>query len=342
VIETLLQYGLFLAEAVTIVAAIIIVVGFLFTSIRHAREYAVEHLEVKNLNRRFEQLADVLKHDLLGPRERKAQAKARKAEQKKKQKDAKEGKAARARTFVLSFDGDIRASAVENLREEISAVVQVARAEDEVLLRLESSGGMVHSYGLAASQLRRLKPAGIRLVAAVDEVAASGGYMMACVADRIIAAPFAVIGSIGVVAQLPNFNRLLKHHNIDFELHTAGDYKRTLTLFGENTEAAREKFREELESTHGLFKAFVTGNRPRLDIEKVATGEHWYGSRALELGLIDEIQTSDDYLLSASRERDIFEVCFKRRKALPERLAHSVRTGLDAFRGSRAQDRLLP
>jgi serine protease SohB len=284
----------------------------------------------------------VLNHELFNTHERKAHAKAKKAEHKQKDKAAKKGKAPRPRTFVLDFDGDIRASAVESLREEISAVVQVAKPQDEVLLRLESPGGMVHTYGLAASQLRRLRTAGIRLTAAVDEVAASGGYMMACVADQIIAAPFAVIGSIGVVAQIPNFNRLLKEHNIDFELHTAGEYKRTLTLFGENTEAAREKFREELESTHKLFKGFVTDNRPQLDIDRVATGEHWYGSRALELKLIDAMQTSDDYLLAASKERDIFEVHFKRRKAFPERLAQSVRMAMNTFSSSRAQDRLLP
>ena len=154
--------------------------------------------------------------------ERKAHIKAKKKEYKQRTKEQKKGKTARSRVFVLDFDGDIRASAVEYLREEISAVVQVARPEDEVLLRLESQGGMVHTYGLAASQLRRLKSAGIRLTASVDEVAASGGYMMACVAERIIAAPFAIIGSIGVVGQLPNFNRFLKEHNVDFELHTAG------------------------------------------------------------------------------------------------------------------------
>jgi serine protease SohB len=231
---------------------------------------------------------------------------------------------------------------VENLREEISAVVQVARPSDEVLLRLESSGGMVHTYGLAASQLRRIRQAGIRLTAAVDEVAASGGYMMACVADRIIAAPFAVIGSIGVVAQLPNFNRFLREHNVDFELHTAGEYKRTLTLFGENTEAARAKFREEIEDTHALFKTFVTDNRPQLDIAQVATGEHWYGSRALERKLVDAIQTSDDYLLAASKDKDIYEVRFKRRQGLPERLAHSVRAMMNAFTTSRVQNRLPP
>jgi serine protease SohB len=252
VLDYLLQYGLFLAEVTTVVIAIGVVIRFLFNAIRHAREYTAEHLEVKNLNRRFEQMADVLNHDLLNPHERKAQIKAKKKEYKQRTKEQKKGKIARSRVFVLDFDGDIRASAVEHLREEISAVVQVARPEDEVLLRLESQGGMVRTYGLAASQLRRLKSAGIRLTASVDEVAASGGYMMACVAERIIAAPFAIIGSIGVVGQLPNFNRFLKEHNVDFELHTAGQYKRTLTLFGENTDAARDKFQEELEDTQEL------------------------------------------------------------------------------------------
>ena len=243
---------------------------------------------------------------------------------------------------MLDFDGDIRASAVEHLREEISAVVQVARPEDEVVLRLESQGGMVHTYGLAASQLRRLKSAGIRLTVSVDEVAASGGYMMACVAERIIAAPFAIIGSIGVVGQLPNFNRLLKEHNVDFELHTAGQHKRTLTLFGENTDAARDKFQEELEDTHKLFKSFVTENRPQLEIEMVATGEHWYGTRALERKLIDIIQTSDDYLLAASKDRDIFEVHYKRRRPLQERLASGIRAVVKGVSGGRWQDRMLP
>jgi serine protease SohB len=342
VLEYFLQYGLFLAKAITVVVAIGLVIGFLFNAIRHAREFASEHLEVKNLNRRFEQMADVLNHELMGESERKAYLKARKAEYKQRAKAAKLGKAPRPRVFVLGFDGDIRASAVENLREEISAVVQVARPNDEVLLRLESSGGMVHTYGLAASQLKRLGSAGIRMTAAVDEVAASGGYMMACVADRIIAAPFAVIGSIGVVAQLPNFNRLLKEHHVDFELHTAGEYKRTLTLFGENTEAAREKFREELEDTHALFKSFVSDNRPQLDMQQVATGEHWYGSRAIERKLVDSIQTSDDYLLAASKEKDIYEVKFKRRQGLPERLAHSVRAVMNAFGSARWQDPRLP
>ena len=325
-IEALLEYGLFLAKAVTLVAALIITLSGVVHIVRQAREQLAEQLEVKNLNERFRSMAEVLQEHMAGEAGSKDLHKQRKKERKAEAKAAKKGrKQAKPRLFVLDFDGDIRASAVDNLREEISAVLQVAQDDDEVLLKLESGGGLVHSYGLAASQLQRLRDKGVRLVAAIDRVAASGGYMMAGVAGHIIAAPFAVIGSIGVVAQIPNFNRWLKEHQIDFEMITAGEHKRTLTLFGENTEAAREKFRQEIEETHELFKTFLKDNRPNLDLDSVATGEHWYGRRALELGLIDEIKTSDDYLLESAKTHDIFSVAFKTRRTLSDRLSHAAR-----------------
>jgi serine protease SohB len=213
---------------------------------------------------------------------------------------------------------------VASLREEISAVLQVAGGGDEGVLRLESEGGLVHGYGLAASQLRRLRDRGVRLTVAVDKVAASGGYLMACVGDRILAAPFAVVGSIGVVGQLPNFNRLLKKHEIDWELHTAGEHKRTLTVFGENTEAGRAKFRETLEDAHALFKSFITDHRPQVAIEEVATGDHWFGARAVALKLVDELKTSDDYLLERSKDHELYEVRYKRHRGMVERLTGSL------------------
>ncbi len=226
----------------------------------------------------------------LTPKPCKAQRKAKKKKEKQEAKAAKkaskrgqgssDGPEQRKRLYVLNFDGDIRASATDNLREEITAVLNQSTEGDEVLVKVESPGGLVHGYGLAASQLRRIRDAEVPLTIAVDKVAASGGYMMACVADRIIAAPFAVLGSIGVLAQVPNFHRLLKKHDIDFELFTAGEYKRTVTMFGENTEKGREKFTEDLEETHDLFKDFVSENRPQLDIARVATGEVWYGTRS--------------------------------------------------------------
>lgn len=317
--EFLFQYGLFFAKAVTWVAVIFLVAAIAANFVHHLRAHATDHLEVRNLNHRFRDLADSVKHALLSPDQWKRELKAHKAEDKAraKQKHAP----ARPRVFVLDFRGDLTASPVASLREEISAVLQVAGAGDEAVLRLESEGGVVHGYGLAASQLRRLRDKGLKLTVAVDKVAASGGYLMACVADRILAAPFAIVGSIGVVGQLPNFNRLLKKHEIDYELHTAGEHKRTLTVFGENTEAGRAKFRETLEDAHALFKSFIVQNRPQVPIDEVATGDHWFGARALALKLVDELKTSDDYLLERAAACDLYELRYKRHRGVVERVA---------------------
>lgn len=320
--EFLSEYGMFLAKAVTILAVVLAATaGIVALSSRGAPGRTKEHLEVKNLNDKYRDTAQALRSAMLPPPLAKKAAKEEKKRLKTEAKQIKQKpETGRHRLFVLDFHGDIRASAVNALREEISAVLSVATADDEVLVRLESAGGMVHAYGLAASQLQRIKQHNIPLTVAVDKVAASGGYMMACVATRILAAPFAVLGSIGVITQLPNFHRLLKKNNIDFEQITAGDFKRTLTLFGENTDVARQKLRDEVEDVHTLFKAYVIEHRPLLDIERVATGEHWHGIRALDLKLIDELCTSDDYLMNASEKRDLFEVRFVAKKPLLTRL----------------------
>ncbi|MCU4390232.1 protease SohB [Acinetobacter courvalinii] len=237
---------------------------------------------------------------------------------------AKEAKVRRKndqKIYVLDFKGDVQASAVDTIREEITLILATAKAgHDRVVVRLESPGGMVHGYGLAAAQLVRLRDAGFHVTICVDKVAASGGYMMACIANEIISAPFAVVGSIGVVAQVPNFNRLLKQHNVDFELYTAGEYKRTVTMFGENTPEGKAKFEEELQQTHALFKHFVEKYRPQLDVAKVATGEHWYGEDARELNLVDTLQTSDEYLLSLLPKHDIYVINTRKRPTFGEKL----------------------
>ena len=332
--ELLLQYGLFLAKAVTLIGGFIAIVAVVAGLIREGRQQVGERLEVKNINERLKRMGEILNLDLLDDAEHKREEKRLKAEDKARRKAEKQGQSKpRPRLFVLDFDGDVEASQVAALREEISALLQVARPDDAVMLRLESGGGVVHGYGLAASQLSRIKASGHRLIVSVDKVAASGGYLMACVADEIIAAPFAVLGSIGVVAQMPNFHRLLNKHEIDVELHTAGEYKRTLTVFGENTDAARAKFKQELEEIHGLFKSFVQDNRSQLAIERVATGEHWYGSQALALGLVDRLQTSDDYLLAQIKDRDVFEIRFRVKRGLREQLLSTLTriTGLRAL-----------
>ncbi|MCB1703412.1 MAG: protease SohB [Halioglobus sp.] len=328
--EFIYEYGLFLAQAITLVAAVLILVASLVSIGQRQRADQHEgHIEIRDLNEKYKHISDTVRDVIDDPEvlklERKNARKDEKAKSKSTRKKLKKGDTAtadehRKRLYVMNFDGDIRASATENLREEISAILPQVRPGDEVLVNLESPGGLVHSYGLAASQLQRIKSAGVPLVVAVDKVAASGGYMMACVADRIIAAPFAVLGSIGVLAQLPNFHRLLKKHDIDFELLTAGEYKRTLTMFGENTDRGREKFVEELEETHDLFKGFVSANRPSLDISKVATGEVWYGQNALSEGLVDELQTSDAFIQSRLADWDVFDVRFVHKKNWQEKL----------------------
>jgi serine protease SohB len=319
--EFLAAYGLFLAQLATF-ALLVIVVFVLIASLR--RRGQGEGLVVEHLNRRFEDTADELKLAIDGKGRYKKALKARQKERKQDEKARAKTDSTKPRVFVLDFKGDLRASAAASLREEVSAVLRVAKPGEHVLLRLENSGGTVHEHGFAASQLVRLKQHGLKLVVAVDKVAASGGYLMACVADRLIAAPFAIVGSIGVIAQLPNFHRLLEEKGIDFEQVTAGRYKRTLTVFGKNTDEGREKLHEELEDVHELFKNQIREHRPQVDVEQVATGEHWYGIRALELKLVDELKTSDDVLLEAARDHDVYHVAYKRRRGWQERMLGSA------------------
>jgi len=321
-LDYLWQYGLFLAETLTVVAAVAALI--LLVAVLAARRRAgggPERLEVRDLGARYHEMKQILESGLLRGKERKAAAKDRKREAKAREKGVG---ADRPRVFVLDFKGDIRASAVSSLREEVTAVLAHARPEDEVLVRLESAGGLVHEYGLAASQLMRVRKRGIPLTVSVDRIAASGGYMMACVADRILAAPFAILGSIGVLAQIPNFHRLLDRHGVDFEQFKGGEFKRTVTMFGENTDADRAKLTQDIGEIHGIFKHFVAEQRPALDIERVATGEHWLGRRAKDLGLCDELVTSDDYLLAANERADLVGVRFEARKRLATRLAASM------------------
>lgn len=310
------EYVIFLLKSVTAATVFLFVVAGFFTLLRKAKEHPKPKLTIRPLNKTYQAAAEILNKALMTKTEYKQYLKL----QKKQEKSASTLPSAQ-RLFVLDFHGDIRCAEVNVLREAITAILQVARPQDEVLLKLESGGGMVAPYGLAASQLERLKQSSLLLTVAIDKVAASGGYLMACVADKIIAAPFALIGSIGVVAQLPNFHRFLKKRDIDFELVTAGPYKRTLTLFGENTMQGREKMQTELEDVHRVFKTFITKHRQQIDIDQVATGEHWLASDALSKHLVDVLMTSDDYLLTRVKENvAIYEIGSVKKKSLGEKL----------------------
>ncbi|MHC8361541.1 protease SohB [Pseudomonas sp. LS2P72] len=324
--EFFAEYAVFLAKTVTLVIAILVVLASFAALRSKGRRKSVGQLQVSKLNDFYKGLRERLEQTLLDKDQLKA---LRKVEAKSDKKQKKKPEAAKPRVFVLDFDGDIRASATESLRHEITALLTLATPKDEVVLRLESGGGMVHSYGLASSQLARIRDAGVPLTVCIDKVAASGGYMMACIGEKIISAPFAILGSIGVVAQLPNVNRLLKKHDIDFEVLTAGEYKRTLTVFGENTEKGREKFQEDLDITHQLFKNFVSRYRPQLAIDEVATGEIWLGVAALDKQLVDELKTSDEYLAERAKKSELYLLHYSERKSLQERIGMAASGSVD-------------
>lgn len=324
--EFFAQYGLFLAQLITVLVLLATAAVIIIVSARRGGVHPLG-LHVEKLNDQFERTRDAVNRVVLSKE-------LLKQERRRKKKSHKASAERRKRVFVVDFKGDLRASAATSLREEVNAILAVAGSGDDVLVRLENAGGTVHDHGYAASQLLRLKRRGIALTVAVDKVAASGGYLMACVADTIIAAPFAIVGSIGVLAQLPNFHRLLEAKGIDFEQITAGRFKRTLTLFGENTEEGRQKLQSELEDVHGLFKAQIAQNRPQVDIEAVATGEHWYGLRAIELKLVDEIRTSDDFLLERIDGADVFHIEYRRKKSLQEKLLGGTEAVLESLSAS--------
>lgn len=348
------EYGLFLAKALTVAAAAGLVAGLAAGAIRRGRAGAgggEPPLEVTHLNRHYQRMVAAFEHAALTRREFRARRKAEKAEHKARGKASRgraarrtdgaaarsagedgtggAGGGARRRVFVLDFKGDLRASAVTALRDEVTTVLAVATARDEVVVRLENAGGAAHGHGLGASQLARIRAHGIALTVTVDRVAASGGYMMACVANRILAAPFAIVGSIGVFAEIPNVHRLLEARGVDVEEFQAGEFKRTVTVLGRNTDAGRAKLQSQIDAMHQLFKDFVAEHRPGVDIEAVSTGEFWHGREALGRGLVDELKTSDDYLYEASREADLYHLQGAGRPTLRSRLAGLAEAAAD-------------
>ena len=317
--EFLSEYGLFLAKAVTVLVVFALIVAIAASASQKDKGSAPK---IVHLNKKLKSLTDHIDSKTLSKKELKAKAKKEKVDSKNKDE------ASKPKTYVLDFNGDIKASQADRLKDDITAILALDEAIEEVVVKVESGGGMVHQYGFAAAQLDRIKQRNIPLTVCVDRVAASGGYMMAVVADKIVSAPFAIIGSIGVIAQLPNFNKVLKKNDIDFEVHTAGEYKRTLTMFGENTDKAREKFRDDLKDVHTMFKDFVKGHRDVVNVETVANGDVWYGEKAREQNLVDVLQTSDDYLLEKTKTSDVYLITHEKKKNLAQKLGLSARKGV--------------
>lgn len=316
--EILLDYLIFLLKVLTIALAVTVPLLIVIGSSK-GKSQSKGTLSITNLSNKYEEMGNAVKGSLMSSKELKKFNKELSKNKKKKDKGDKE-----ETVFVLNFNGDIQASQVEKLKQEINAILLSESSCKEVVVRVESGGGSAYAYGLCAAELKRLVDNDINLTVCIDKVAASGGYLMSCVASKIIAAPWAIVGSIGVIAQLPNFHRLLKKNSIDFEMHTAGAFKRTLTTLGENTEEGREKFKSDLEDLHIIFKDFVKDQRPQVDTDVVATGEVWQGEEAMEVGLVDGLETSDNYLVNLYKEAKLFEIEFVEKKNLSERFAFSM------------------
>ena len=337
--EYLFDYLLFFAKTITVVIFVFLPILLLLAISSRHKAHQKEHLEVNKLNKRYEAMADAINSTVMSKKSYKEISKQKKKQEKEQDKAVGKDEQTKPKNlYVIEFEGDIQASQIERMREEITAILTVAEAKDEVLVKIESPGGAVHAYGLAASQLRRIKSRDIHLTVTVDKVAASGGYLMACVADTIVAAPFAIVGSIGVLAQIPNFHRVLEKHDIEYNEFTAGEYKRTVGMFTPPTEKGTAKFKEEIEDTHKLFKDFIHLNRPKVDIDSVSTGEFWFGTRALERELVDKLMTSDQYLLEASKDFEIFEVKFIKKKNVMEKLKPAMAALLSLGKRNRYSD----
>lgn len=319
--QALLQLGIFTAQAFIILAIVLIIMAAFFVLLVKSKQQPTGRLIIKNVNHDYEESNEAIMAETLPKKAFKKFQKEKKAKLKQRQENETDVK----NIYVLDFAGDMKASGVSALSKLITAVLNAAKPNDEVVVRLESPGGVVHGYGLGAAQLMRIRERNIPLIVAVDKIAASGGYLMACTASKILAAPFAIIGSIGVIIQLPNFHRVLKEKQIDFEMQTAGEYKRTITMFGENTEEGREKLQEEIEKIHDQFKDLIKQHRPQINLAETATGEHWLAQQALSLQLVDEIKTSDEYLLNQSQSANIYELSFAEKKSLLAKLTATAR-----------------
>ncbi len=334
--QLLAEYGIFLAKIATVTIAILVCVAGIIGLAAKNRFKETGKITIKGLNKKLRKLKDECAEAIFSKKELKNYHKTN------KQTDKNRQSADTKRIFLIKFNGDIRATMEKNLEQEVTAILSIATSNDEVVLSLQSGGGLVPHYGLCASQLRRIRDKNIHLTVIIDKIAASGGYLMAAVADKIIAAPFAIIGSIGVLAQMPNFHRLLKQHHIDFEQVSAGEHKRTLTLFGENTAESRLKLQSELEDIHQQFKDFIARFRPSLNISTVATGEYWLGERALELNLVDTLGSTEDYLQQAMNDKDIFEVQFKTKKKISDKFSETMHDTLSLlFAQSSKSERII-
>lgn len=315
--DYLYDISLFFLKSLIIVVGLLVVILIPMIQSQKRKAGKKKKLELENLKNRFKPYIQEFHQAHMNKKKYKNYLKQL------KKKEPIESEKEKPNSFLISFTGDKMATQVESLRDEVSLILNIAKPEDEVILLLESPGGAVASYGLAASQLVRLRDR-LKLTICVDTVAASGGYLMASTGHQIISAPFALVGSIGVLFQTPNIHEFLKKRDISFEEITAGKYKRTITPFGKITEEKKQKLQEQIDLVYFQFKNFLKKYRENLDFEKVATGEVWLGAEALKLHLVDKIQCSDDYIMEALKTRNVYKIKLKEEKKLWEKFTKKI------------------
>lgn len=331
------DYFLFLLKSITVVMAIVIIAGTIIRATKEGHEPSQGKLSITRLNKALEAIRLRMQQETLGKKALKKEVKALKEQHKKEDKSNDD----KPNAYTIRFKGDIQASQVDALRQEVTAILTTAKAGEEVVISIESPGGAVPGYGLAASQILRLKEADLKVTACVDQVAASGGYMMACVADRILAAPFSIVGSIGVLSQVPNIHRFLKRFDVDVDVLTAGKHKAPMTLMGENTEEGKQKHVQDLNAIHTRFKELVKLHREELNIDDVSEGDFWLAEDALKLNLVDEISTSDAYIMSLCAQANVYRVQWQPHKSFEQRIKGATSALMSAME-NRLMQRPLP
>ncbi len=237
------------------------------------------------------------------------------------------------RLAVLRFQGlrDLNASGDQRLSEAIDEVLVNRDHFEEAVVIIDSPGGTTHGYGHAYALLERLSASGLKVTACIDRIGASGGYLMALPADRILAGPFAIVGSVGVVAGIPNVKRLLEEKGVSYRLFVAGDKKRVVHFADDDGPEVREYMDEKLAGIHTQFLQAVEKHRgDRVKLDEVRSGDHWSAEESVEkgLGLVDELQTSAEYLLE--RNREVALVMIERRVDITERFAGYLAARLSA------------
>lgn len=212
-------------------------------------------------------------------------------------------------TAVLRFEGDTMATGRQDFARMVDEVLHNKERIQRVIVVVNSPGGGVSVYGQMFAGMERMRNAGVDVTACVDTYAASGGYLMSVPAQRIIAAPFAMVGSIGVVSEFMNFNKLLRRLGVEPMTITAGELKRTVTPLSEVTEENKAAYKAQLEAIHRQFIAVVKKYR-EVDADRVCTGNHWTAAESVELklNLVDGLATSQEYLFEANQTEDLVTI----------------------------------